>query len=164
YQRRGVGTAIMDALMKWISDRMPSKTYVQLFTEKKNAHFYKRYGFKGPDEWLYGMSVKKFDEPLRRTDGRKAPKRPVESEAATRSLAGPPTLSASKLTAVRCVLAVKDLAKSVEFYRQKLGFNVDFTAPGWSFLSRGNFKLMLGHCPEEKPARDIGDHSWFVYV
>src|SRR5262245_62077087 len=164
YQRRGVGTAIMDALMKWINDRTPSKTYVQLFTEKKNADFYARYGFKGSDDWLYGMSVKKFDEPLRRTNSRRAPKRSAKPEAGAHSAPGPSPVSASKVTAVRCVLAVNDLAKSVEFYRKKLGFNVDFTAPGWSFLSRGNFKLMLGHCPDEKPAREIGDHSWFVYV
>src|SRR5262245_4257575 len=113
YQRRGVGTAIMDALMEWISDRTPSKTYVQLFTEKKNADFYARYGFKGPEEWLYGMSVKKFEERLERRGSRKAPKRSTETEAVVPSAASTSSTSASRVTGVRCVLAVNDLAKSV---------------------------------------------------
>src|SRR5262245_15088816 len=113
YQRRGVGTAIMDALMEWINDRTPSKTYVQLFTEKKNAAFYARYGFKGPEEWLYGMSVKKFEERLERRGSRKAPKRSTETEAVVPSAASTSSTSASRVTGVRCVLAVNDLAKSV---------------------------------------------------
>jgi uncharacterized glyoxalase superfamily protein PhnB len=68
------------------------------------------------------------------------------------------------LKQVRSVLAVKDLARSVEFYRDMLGFTVDFEADGWSFLSRDQFRLMLGHCPDEVPARDIHDHSWFAHV
>lgn len=65
---------------------------------------------------------------------------------------------------VRSVLAVKDLPVSVAFYRDSLGFTVDLEADGWCFLSRGGFRLMLGHCPDEIPAGQIKDHSYFAYV
>lgn len=68
------------------------------------------------------------------------------------------------LTRVRCVLAVQDLAASVEYYTRVLGTTIDFTAPGWAFLSRGSFRLMLGECTDALPARETGDHSYFVYV
>jgi uncharacterized glyoxalase superfamily protein PhnB len=70
----------------------------------------------------------------------------------------------SDLTKVRCVLAVRDLDASVEYYTRVLGMKVDFTPPGWAFLSRGSFRLMLGHCADALPARELGDHSYFVYV
>lgn len=68
------------------------------------------------------------------------------------------------LTRVRCVLAVQDLAASVEYYTRVLGMTIDFTAPGWAFLSRGSFRLMLGECSDAMPAHETGDHSYFVYV
>ena len=69
-----------------------------------------------------------------------------------------------KLNQVRCVLAVNDHRKSADFYREKLGFKLDFEVEGWFFLSRDNFRVMLGHCPDEAPATTIGDHSWFASV
>jgi uncharacterized glyoxalase superfamily protein PhnB len=68
------------------------------------------------------------------------------------------------LTRVRCVLAVKDLAASVAYYTSVLGLSIDFTAPGWAFLSRSNLRLMLGECTDAMPAHETGDHSYFVYV
>src|SRR5690348_191456 len=68
------------------------------------------------------------------------------------------------LTRVRCVLAVHDLSASVGYYTHILGMAVDFTAPGWAFLSRGSFRLMLGECSDAMPAHETGDHSYFVYV
>jgi uncharacterized glyoxalase superfamily protein PhnB len=68
------------------------------------------------------------------------------------------------LTLVRCVLAVNELDASVDYYTRVLGLGVDFTAPGWAFLSRGSFRLMLGECLDATPARELGDHSYFVYV
>lgn len=62
------------------------------------------------------------------------------------------------------MLAVNDLKRSVAFYCENLGFKVDFETEGWSFLSRDEMKLMLGHCPDETPASEIRDHSWFAYV
>jgi len=69
-----------------------------------------------------------------------------------------------KLNQVRCVLAVNDHRKSADFYREKLGFKLDLEVEGWFFLSRDNFKVMLGHCPAEMAATRIGDHSWFAYA
>lgn len=69
-----------------------------------------------------------------------------------------------ELKHVRSVLAVKDLSISVDFYCEKLGFTIDFEVNGWCFLSRGSFQLMLGHCPEEVPASQINDHSYFAYI
>ena len=68
------------------------------------------------------------------------------------------------LTRLRCVLAVHDLERSVGYYTGVLGMAIDFTAPGWAFLSRGSLRLMLGECRDALPAHDTGDHSYFVYV
>src|SRR5215217_3730489 len=68
------------------------------------------------------------------------------------------------LTRVRCVLAVQDLAASTDYYTRVLGMAVDFTAPGWTFLSRGSFRLMLGECADTAPAHETADHSYFAYV
>jgi uncharacterized glyoxalase superfamily protein PhnB len=62
------------------------------------------------------------------------------------------------------VLAVQNLEASVDYYRRVLGMANDFTAPGWAFLSRGAFRLMLGECSDAMPAHETGDHSYFVYV
>ena len=69
-----------------------------------------------------------------------------------------------KLVKARSVLAVKDLQSSVAFYREKLGFTVNAEYDGWCFLSRGGIQLMLGHCPDEVPASQINDHSYFAYI
>jgi len=47
-----------------------------------------------------------------------------------------------------------------------LGFQRDFGdgSDGWSFLSRDGFKVRLGECPDEKPAGELGDHAYFVYL
>jgi catechol 2,3-dioxygenase-like lactoylglutathione lyase family enzyme len=65
----------------------------------------------------------------------------------------------------RCVLAVRDLEVSTRYYVDVLGFRRDaIEAEGWSFLSRDNFKVMLGECPDEKPASELENHSYFVYL
>jgi uncharacterized glyoxalase superfamily protein PhnB len=64
----------------------------------------------------------------------------------------------------RHVLAVKDLAVEAAYYKQKLGFDLDFTAPGWEFLSFGDFKVMLGECADEMTAGESGNHSWYAHV
>ena len=70
------------------------------------------------------------------------------------------------ITASRSVLAVRDLTASTQFYTDVLGFKRDFGdgSDGWSFLSRGQFQVMLGECPDAAPAGELGDHSWFAYV
>jgi uncharacterized glyoxalase superfamily protein PhnB len=69
------------------------------------------------------------------------------------------------MTRVRCVLAVQDLERSTRYYTDLLGFTQDpVGAEGWSFLHRGEFLLMLGECPDERPAGELGNHSYFAYV
>lgn len=69
-----------------------------------------------------------------------------------------------RLRNVRCVLAVRDLAASVTFYRDVLGFTLDLEVTGWAFLSRDQLRVMLGECPDAMPADQTGDHSYFAYV
>jgi catechol 2,3-dioxygenase-like lactoylglutathione lyase family enzyme len=65
----------------------------------------------------------------------------------------------------RCVLAVRNLEVSTRYYTAILGFARDPTdAPGWSFLSKDAFRVMLGECKDALPAGDLGDHSWFAHV
>jgi catechol 2,3-dioxygenase-like lactoylglutathione lyase family enzyme len=66
----------------------------------------------------------------------------------------------------RAVLAVRNLQESTRFYMDVLGFRRDFGdgSDGWSFLSRDSFKVRLGECPDERPASELGDHSYFVYL
>ena len=60
----------------------------------------------------------------------------------------------------RCVLAVRDLAVSTRYYMEVLGFSKDaIDAEGWSFLTRDTFRVMLGECPDEKPAGELGNQS-----
>jgi len=69
-----------------------------------------------------------------------------------------------KVVHTRHVLAVKDLKIEADYYIDKLGFERDFTAPGWEFLSFGIFKVMLGECSEEMTAAETGNHSWFAHA
>ena len=69
-----------------------------------------------------------------------------------------------KIVHTRHVLAVKDLKVEAEYYIDKLGFDRDFTAPGWEFLSFGDFKVMLGECADEMTAEATGNHSWFAHA
>jgi uncharacterized glyoxalase superfamily protein PhnB len=66
----------------------------------------------------------------------------------------------------RTVLAVRNLQDSTRFYLDVLGFTRDFGdgSDGWSFLSRDDFKVMLGECPNENAASEIGDHSYVAYL
>ncbi len=64
----------------------------------------------------------------------------------------------------RSVLAVRDLETSTAYYRDVLGFSKDpVDAEGWCFLTRDSFRVMLGECCNEKPASELGDHSYFSY-
>jgi len=68
------------------------------------------------------------------------------------------------LTKTRFVLAVQCLRSSVAYYCDALGMSIDFEPPGWCFLSRDNFAVALGECPDSLPPKEIGDHSYFAYV
>lgn len=69
-----------------------------------------------------------------------------------------------KVVHTRHVLAVKDLKVATAYFIDKLGFDRDFTAPGWEFLSFGIFKVMLGECSDEMSAEATGNHSWFAHA
>ena len=69
-----------------------------------------------------------------------------------------------KVVHTRHVLAVKDLKVEADYYLDQLGFVRDFTAPGWEFLSFGEFKVMLGECADEMTAEETGNHSWFAHA
>jgi catechol 2,3-dioxygenase-like lactoylglutathione lyase family enzyme len=63
------------------------------------------------------------------------------------------------------VLAVPDLARSVAYFRDALGFTVGWEdVTGWRLLSRGQVNLMLGHCPDAMRPAQTGDHSYFAYL
>jgi uncharacterized glyoxalase superfamily protein PhnB len=71
----------------------------------------------------------------------------------------------ARITGSRCVLAVRDLSASTNYYTDVLGFRRDpIDAPGWSFLTRDDFSVMLGECPDEKPASELGNHSYIAYL
>jgi len=64
----------------------------------------------------------------------------------------------------RCVLAVRNLEVSTRYYIEVLGFQKDpIDAEGWSFLTRDCFRVMLGECADDRPAGELGNHSWYAY-
>ncbi|HNV29612.1 MAG TPA: VOC family protein [Cyclobacteriaceae bacterium] len=69
----------------------------------------------------------------------------------------------SRMKGSRYVLAVKNLKESADFYKSKLGFKTLWAQDGWHFLIRDSVKIMIGECPDEQPASEIGDHSYFAY-
>lgn len=70
----------------------------------------------------------------------------------------------SAFTHTRFTLAVHDLGRSTDYYMSVLGLDIDFTAPGWTFLSRGSFRVMLGECRDAIAPAALGDHAWYGYV
>ncbi len=63
-----------------------------------------------------------------------------------------------------CVLAVRDLLVSTNYYVDVLGFTKEpVDAEGWSFLTRDTFRVMLGECRDERPASELENHSYFAY-
>ncbi len=71
----------------------------------------------------------------------------------------------ARIMGSRCVLAVRNLEVSTRDHTEVLGFRRDpIDAAGWSFLTRDEFQVMLGECPDERPAAELGNHSYFVYL
>jgi len=62
------------------------------------------------------------------------------------------------------VLAVHNVRASAEFYTNCLGFEVVLEPEGWIFVQRDNCMIMLGECPDDLPASDLGCHSYFAYL
>lgn len=72
----------------------------------------------------------------------------------------------ARLEGARLILAVRSLRIATDFYVKLLGFKRDFgdESDGWSWLSRDNFRVGLGECPDVMPASELGDHSYVAYV
>jgi catechol 2,3-dioxygenase-like lactoylglutathione lyase family enzyme len=72
----------------------------------------------------------------------------------------------ARFEGTRLILAVRSLRTATDFYVNALGFQRDFgdESDGWSWLSRDNFRVGLGECPDAVPAHELGDHSYVAYV
>ncbi len=70
----------------------------------------------------------------------------------------------AKIKGGRYVLAVNDLSKSTDFYKNMLGFQTLWEGGGWHSLVRDSINITLGECPDDKPASEIGCHSYFAYL
>lgn len=64
----------------------------------------------------------------------------------------------------RYVIAVPNLCRSVDYYRDVLGFEVAASYPGWRFLRRDECVVMAGECPDALSPDALGDHSYFAYL
>lgn len=65
----------------------------------------------------------------------------------------------------RYVIAVHDLERSAEYYRDVLGFEVkEIGDPGWRFYLKDNCVIMAGECRDALSPRELGDHSYFAYL
>lgn len=63
------------------------------------------------------------------------------------------------------VLAVPELDKTAEYFREVLGFRIKWTeATNWRLVERGGVRVMLGHCPTDARPSDLGSHNWFGYL
>lgn len=62
------------------------------------------------------------------------------------------------------VLAVHDVRRSAQFYVEMLGFRIVNEPPGWIFVARDNCMIMLGECPDDMAAGELGCHSYFAYL
>jgi catechol 2,3-dioxygenase-like lactoylglutathione lyase family enzyme len=71
----------------------------------------------------------------------------------------------AKLSPWAFVLAVPDLRRSADYFRDVLGFRVLWEeAADWRLVERGEMRVMLGSCPKDVPPSELGSHSWFGYV
>src|SRR5262249_446601 len=60
-QRQGIGTALMEGVMGYFQRATPGQSSIGLFTGRRLAGFYERYGFEGPETAPYGMYLTKSD-------------------------------------------------------------------------------------------------------
>jgi predicted enzyme related to lactoylglutathione lyase len=62
------------------------------------------------------------------------------------------------------ILAVPDLSHSVRYFEDVLGFRTESReGNNWQIVSRGDVRIMLGHCEDSPLPEEIGDHSYFAY-
>ncbi len=71
-------------------------------------------------------------------------------------------MSDAELTPYAYVLAVHDLAGSTAYFREVLGFTVEWNdGDRWQALRRGQVRVNLGRCPDALPPAELGDHNYF---
>lgn len=58
YQGSGIGSMIMDKMMEYIHRNAPHNAYIGLFSVENAKGLYQRFGFRGPDDYLYGMCMR----------------------------------------------------------------------------------------------------------
>jgi hypothetical protein len=62
------------------------------------------------------------------------------------------------------VLAIPELDKTAEYFRDVLGFQIQWAdATDWRLVER-DVRVMLGHCPTDTRPADLGSHNWFGYL
>src|ERR1700727_1000232 len=70
-----------------------------------------------------------------------------------------------KLSPWAFVLAVPDLDRAADYYRDVLGFRVLWPdGTDWRLVERDGVRIMLGHCPDAPLAPAIFPHDWFGYI
>ena len=62
------------------------------------------------------------------------------------------------------VLAIHDVRRSAQFYVEMLGFRIVNEPPGWIFVAKDRCMIMLGECPNDMSAGELGCHSYFAYL
>jgi uncharacterized glyoxalase superfamily protein PhnB len=74
-------------------------------------------------------------------------------------------MSSVKILKTRYVLAVQNLAKSVDYYKSTLGFQTIWEdGIGWHCLGRDGWEVMLGECRDDKSAFELANHSYYAYI
>lgn len=58
YQGRGIGSMIMEKMMAYLQQNAPHNAYIGLFSVENAKGLYQRFGFRGPDDYLYGMCMR----------------------------------------------------------------------------------------------------------
>lgn len=73
--------------------------------------------------------------------------------------------STAKLRPFSFVLAVPDLSQTTAYFRDVLGFRLEWPEGlGWQLVSRGGVRVMIGHCPNAMSPSMTGDHNYFGYL
>lgn len=70
-----------------------------------------------------------------------------------------------KIISNHYVLAVKDLARSRDWYERVLGCETEvIDENNWLFFHRDGVEFMCGHCPDAADISTLGDHQYFAYL
>jgi predicted enzyme related to lactoylglutathione lyase len=71
----------------------------------------------------------------------------------------------SNMTPWAFVLAVPDIDRSAQYFRDVLGFRISWeNATDWRLVERDGVRIMLGRCPTDMHPSALGSHNWFGYL